>query len=87
MHRLENVYTFDYTNNAVMITKTMPERFPFFEQFTEEQMKTQYRRNAEGLTKMADKAVRTGKKVNGYRPGELVVMAIQFDFYAQNFQR
>lgn len=44
----------------------------FFAQFTTDQIKRQYRRNTEMLVTMADKAVRTGKKVGGFRAGELV---------------
>lgn len=57
----------------------------FFAQFTPEQMRKAYGRNAIGLVQMADKAVKTGKKVNGYRAGQLVMIAIQYDKLAQTF--
>jgi len=43
----------------------------FFTQFTEQQMKAQYKANLNGLQKMLEKANRTGKKVNGYTIIEL----------------
>jgi predicted transcriptional regulator len=38
---------------------------------TEEQVRALHRKNSEALAKMADKAVRTRKKVNGYTSGQL----------------
>jgi hypothetical protein len=35
----------------------------FFSQFTDEQMKRQYRANADQLAGMASKAIKTGKKI------------------------
>lgn len=50
---------------------------------TKEQLSAQFRRNAEGLVEMADKAIKTGKKFNGYRAGQLVMMAIKADANAE----
>jgi len=43
----------------------------FFNQFTEQQMKAQYKANLKGLQRMLVKANKTGKKVNGYTAIEL----------------
>jgi len=43
----------------------------YFEQFTTEQMRSQYKANLKGLQKMLAKAIKTGKKVNGYTIIEL----------------
>lgn len=43
----------------------------FWDQFTQEQLKAQYKANADGLKKMLDKAKLTGKKVNGYTQDQL----------------
>jgi len=38
----------------------------FFDQFTPEQIKNQYRKNYNGLVQMQTKARETGKKINGF---------------------
>jgi hypothetical protein len=43
----------------------------FFSQFSEAQMKSQYRANYETLKWMLEKAIRTGKKVNNYTEDQL----------------
>jgi len=48
---------------------------------TEEQARAQFMRNAEQMTKMAEKARVTGKKVNGYTEKQLNQHA--FDLYAK----
>ena len=45
---------------------------------TIEQAKRQFAKNAKGLREMADKAKRTGKKVNGYTEAELSLSAAQY---------
>ena len=50
----------------------------FFSQFTDEQIKRQYKSNLEGLTKMLNKAILTGKKVNGYTTDQLSAMVEQY---------
>jgi hypothetical protein len=52
--------------------------FPFFSQFSEEQMKNQYRANLVGLKKMLAKAEQTDKKVNGYTIDQLRVIVIKY---------
>lgn len=51
---------------------------------TRAQLAKQYRGNSEDSVRLADKAIRTGKKVCGLRAGQLVVMAIQSDYLAHN---
>lgn len=43
-----------------------------------ERIKEQYKANAEGLKKMYEKAVYTGKKVNGYTSKELQEMYYKY---------
>lgn len=38
----------------------------FYDQFTEAQLKAQYIADLKGLQRMLAKAIKTGKKVNGY---------------------
>ena len=44
---------------------------PFFDQFTPDQMRAAYRRNAKQLREMHAKALKAGKRVNGYTAEEL----------------
>jgi len=43
----------------------------FYDQFTEAQLKAQYITDIKGLQRMLAKAIKTGKKVNGYTIIEL----------------
>ena len=44
----------------------------FFSQFTESQIKAQYKANLKGLQGMLSKSIQTGKKVNGYTQVDLI---------------
>jgi hypothetical protein len=44
----------------------MTEKTRFFAQFTPDQLRAGFARNADGLRRMLAKAERTGKKVNGF---------------------
>ena len=48
-----------------------------------EQITRQYGANAQQLHQMHEKAVQTGKKVNGYTAGQLKVLADRFDDLAK----
>lgn len=50
----------------------------FFSQFTEFQIKNQYKQNLIGLQKMLDKAKLTGKKVNGYTQSQLEEYVLKY---------
>lgn len=56
----------------------MEKQFNFFNQFTPQQIKNQYRSNYSGLVKMRDKALLTGKKVNGYTLDQLNNMVAKY---------
>jgi hypothetical protein len=56
---------------------TQAKYFKFFAQFTDEQIKAQYKKNAEGIRQMLNKAISTGKKVNGYYAYQLEEMLEQ----------
>lgn len=43
----------------------------FFSQFTPDQLRTQYAKNAAGLRFMLARAERTGRKVNGFTASQL----------------
>ena len=45
---------------------------------TVEALKIQYKANAEGLERMYNKAVSTGKKVNGYTADQLKIKVEQY---------
>jgi hypothetical protein len=72
-----------------MTTKTfpMPERFPFFEKFTDEQMRASYKRCAEVNRKAEARARATGKKVGGITADGWQELAEKFEYYAANFSR
>lgn len=46
---------------------------------TVEQARRQYRRNADQLWEMRDRALETGKKVNGYTADQLRDMAVRME--------
>lgn len=50
----------------------------FFSQFSKDAIKHQYRENLKGLQQMLDKAIRTGKRVNGYTKEQLQQMVDKF---------
>ena len=52
-----------------------PAQIAKFFKCTPEQLSAQYARNAFDLSKMADKASKTGKKVNGYTAVQLAEMS------------
>lgn len=58
-------------------------KYPFFNQFSREQIKKQYAKNAEGLKQMEEKALRTGKKVNGFTFEQLYESRIRFQELAK----
>jgi hypothetical protein len=60
-----------FTFEPIMTAEQIAQRFGC----TVAQVKAQHRRNAEGLLGMADKAARTGKRVNGYTAEQLQRMA------------
>lgn len=51
----------------------------FFSQFSKDAIKNQYRENAKGLQQMLDKAIKTGKKQNGYTATQLQQLVNQFN--------
>jgi hypothetical protein len=51
----------------------------FFSQFTPDQLRAGYARNLVGLRGMRDKAVGTGRKVNGYTAAELSERVANFE--------
>jgi hypothetical protein len=59
----------------------------FFDQFTPEQMRAQYAKNANGLRFLLAKAERTGKKVNGYTADQLRAHIEKFERLAVEFGR
>jgi hypothetical protein len=52
---------------------------PFFAQFTPDQLRAGYARNAKGLRAMLAKAERTGRKVNGYTAEYLRAKVTEYD--------
>lgn len=50
---------------------------------TVERLKEQYRFNAEGMQRMYDKALETGKKVGGFTAGQLKAKVEEFKKLAQ----
>lgn len=56
-------------------SKMTQEQIAKFFKCTPEQLAAQHARNAADLTKMGDKAAKTGKKVNGYTAAQLAAMA------------
>lgn len=69
------------------MTFQMPERFPFFDQFTIEQMRAQYAKNAVGLRALEKRARDKGGKVNGKTAEEWALDATRFEFYAKHYTR
>jgi len=59
-------------------TKLTPEQVAKMLGVSLERIKEQYLSNAQGLEKMYNKAVATGKKVNGYTADQLDKMAADF---------
>lgn len=57
--------------------------YGFFSQFSSEQIKKQYRCNYDCFVKMRDKAIKTGKKVNGYSLEKLESLVKQYAEYAK----
>lgn len=54
------------------------EKTGFFSQFTDEQMKAQYRANLVSLQQMYDRAKKTGKKVNGFTVDALALLVDRY---------
>lgn len=52
---------------------------PFFNSFTDEQIKKQYAENAKVLYSLRDKAIKKGKKINGYSIAQLDTLAKQYE--------
>ncbi len=50
----------------------------FFDKFTPDQLKNQYKANLQTLTVMYEKAIATGKRVNGYTPLELQKLVLKY---------
>lgn len=50
----------------------------FYSQFTADQIRAQYAKNADGLRTMAAKAARTGRRVNGFTVEHLTERATEY---------
>ena len=78
MHGKEKSLMFVIHKRENTMTKTN-----FFSQFSDEQIKKQYKANYQGILKLKQKAEKTGEKVNGYTLKELEELANKYKTLSQ----
>lgn len=57
--------------NTVTSISELKQNFPFWNKFTDDQIRASYVRSREGIEIMRDRAIRTGKKQGGFSVDQL----------------